>query len=662
LFGATNDLWRFAKVLKANPPVFAARGVRQAPQSSLFQLADPPQAVQLMEIAGSPILTRIMHGDLFGEMSLDDILQNHAIAAPTVSEPPASGMSAGKNTYTYDAHTYHTKVPPQGIAELLKHYLPDGGLVLDPFAGSGMTGVASRVLGLDCILNELSPAACFIANRFTQTIPSRAFQEAVMAVLEAVETIRHDVYTTICRECGRATEILYTVWSYHVLCSTCNHEFLLWDHCRAYGKRVRDHKILTEFPCPQCHTPLKKARLRRTFAEPVQIGYMCCGSRQQEVIHALNKEDLERIYRFQTAPPVVEGWYPTTHLPNGVNLRQPQHHGINHIDQFYTPRNLAAMSHLWQTIHRIADPQIAAHLAFVFTSLYQRVTRLSEFRFWGGSGNTARFNVPFIFNEANVFLTFARKARTIQDHLETTAQQYKGNCLVVEHTATNLSYIPSNSVDCIFTDPPFGASINYSEMNIVWESWLEKFTDIRDEAIINAVQGKDLAAYQSLMQSALNECYRVLRPGHWMLLVFMNSSKSVWEALHRTIISAGFTIRKVDIFDKQHGTFKQFVSENTAGCDLVLHCLKPIETLYMAQLPEFANTSVSVADFLETTSFETYQQHFLHVQRAVEVDTRRLYSEWLAWALTHNGTLIDFDQFRQLVQDWMIKHDQASGD
>jgi len=86
-------------------------------------------------------------------------------------------------------------------------------------------------------------------------------------------------------------------------------------------------------------------------------------------------------------------------LPEGVNLNQPRKHGLLRIDQFYTERNLTALSHLWREIHKIEDAQLASIVAFVFTSLYQRVTKLSEFRFWGGSGNTAHFNVPFIFNE-----------------------------------------------------------------------------------------------------------------------------------------------------------------------------------------------------------------------------------------------------------------------
>ena len=228
----------------------------------------------------------------------------------------------------------------------------------------------------------------------------------------------------------------------------------------------------------------------------------------------------------------------------------------------------------------------------------------------------ARFNVPFIFNEANVFTTFARKARSIQDHLETTASHYSGSAAVCLGSATELHYLPDECIDLIFTDPPFGANINYSEMNILWEAWLGRFTNPVEEAIINRVQGKDMDEYRRLMKKSLTQCYRVLRPGHWMLLVFMNSSAKVWAALREAVQGSGFEIRQVDIFDKNHGTFKQFVSENTAGYDLLLHCFKvPSGQKPSRILQKPQSQANSIHAFLEKSDFTRYIKAYLHVDR-----------------------------------------------
>jgi DNA modification methylase len=633
---------------------FMSRGIRNKLN---YKIKRSSPRVVLSADPGGSILDKIRTNIYYsrnGQDDLNSILGNHDVAANTISTPPESGMSAGKNTYTYDAHTYHTKVPPQGIAELLRHYLPDGGLVLDSFSGSGMTGVAARINGCDSILNELSPAACFISNRFVSHIDPELFRAGVDAIVNELSWLRKILYTTKCRECGKDTEILYTVWSYNVICNNCFHEFTLWDHCRQYGRVVREHKILREFPCPKCHAILKKSTLKRTKSVPVFVGYKCCKTGTQENTCALNQEDLCNIANID-AYDLCEGYYPSRKLYDGVNLRQPTKHGIDSVDKFYTKRNLLAMSYLWKTIHCIDDPELAAHIAFVFTSLYQRVTRFSEFRFWGGSGNTARFNVPYIFNEANVFLTFLRKAKTIQDHLESTSIKYRGKSLVVNNSATSLGYLPDESVDLIFTDPPFGGNINYSEMNIIWESWLGSYTDNTNEAIINKYQGKSLDNYKQLMTQSLNECFRVLRTGHWLLLVFMNSSKEVWSSLRSSILEAGFDIIKIDIFDKQHGTFKHFVSENTAGSDLVLHCFKPQNYKIHPKEEKQADIKLSIWAYLTENKEAIPKTVFMHVNRDDEIDYRKLYSDWLSSHLIENSSMIGFPAFRFFVDSWIQK-------
>lgn len=630
--------------------VFASRGAtRSALKNSHPDLFSVASRVEVSAKPLQPILSRLKPDRYFlpGENVLASMLTEHAAGSFTPDMPMMGGASAGKNTYTYDAHTYHTKVPPQGIVEFLRHYLPEGGLVLDPFAGSGMTGVASRIAGADVILNELSPAACFIGHNFTEVVAPDAFAAGLRAILANLSALRRELYTTTCRECGKETEILYTVWSYRVLCPHCEGEFLLWDHCRSYGHTVREHKILSEFPCPCCKKTLRKSTLRRTTAEPVFLGYKCC--RKIQVEHSLTETDAARLKRIEQHPKVAEGYFPANPIPDGVNLNQPKRHGLDRIDRFYTRRNLSALSCLWREIHCIEDTAIAGLIGFAFTSLYQRVTRLSEFRFWGGSGNTAHFNVPFIFNEANVFVTFERKAASILDHLETTAAHYQGKKCVVCNSAMSLDYLPDECIDFIFTDPPFGANINYSEMNILWEAWLGEFTNPKDEAIVNRHQGKTLADYQELMTRSLSECFRVLRPGHWMLLVFMNSSGKVWDAIKAAVERAGFVAKRIDIFDKQHGTFKQFVSENTAGCDLVLHCKKPLSRQMTAYESVQLSASDSIKEFLCNREGAMPSTVYLHVERETEIDFRMLYSEWVAYGLLKGHELADFATFRSIA-------------
>ncbi|HEY3875457.1 MAG TPA: DNA methyltransferase, partial [Candidatus Kapabacteria bacterium] len=281
--------------------IFKSKGIRRGYRSApLFETFAP---ATLFDKPGLKIKDRVNE-----ENSVNDLCIEHRNSAATTEVPFQGVTVAGKNTYTYDAHTYHTKVPPQGIAELLKYYLPEGGLLLDPFAGSGMTGVAARMLGLDCILNDLSPAAKFIAEQYCRKLPPEEFRRGMDTIFENTREIRSLLYSTNCRECGKTTELQYVVWSYQVTCSECGQNFVLWDHCRSYGKNVKEHKILSEFPCPHCAKTIKKSRLKRLDSVPVLVGYKCCGSRQVEVTHSPSEEDLAKINRLWQDPPLKEDY------------------------------------------------------------------------------------------------------------------------------------------------------------------------------------------------------------------------------------------------------------------------------------------------------------------------------------------------------------------
>jgi len=57
-----------------------------------------------------------------------------------------------------------------------------------------------------------------------------------------------------------------------------------------------------------------------------------------------------------------------------------------------------------------------------------------------------------------------------------------------------------NSIDYIFTDPPFGENIFYADLNYIVESWHGVRTDSEPEAIVDHPKQKGLGDYQDLMR------------------------------------------------------------------------------------------------------------------------------------------------------------------
>ena len=570
------------------------------------------------------------------------------------TKPLFEELVAGKNTYVYDAHTYHTKVPPQAIARLIEHFAEPGGLVLDPFCGSGMTGVAALRVGRKPILIDLSPAATFIAFNFLTPIDEHQYSDAFEAILSNTTDEEMLLYGTHCRKCGKLVPMNYMVWSYGLICKYCQNEFVLWDVARDEREDVRKSKIRTEFDCPYCGQHLRKRSLQRTELYPVQVGYHCCDSGRRESTAAPDEYDLELVEKIDKEGVPAGLWYPTAEFPPGLNTRQPISHSLKSVDALYTTRQLRVMARLWDIARKWKNEKISLKLMYTVTSLYQRVTRLSEFRFWGGSSNTANYNVPMIFNEQNVFQVFERKAKTIQKYFATWDTSPRMPFCVSTQSATDLTAIPNNAIDYIFTDPPFGGNINYSEMNYLWEAWLGVFTEAEKEAIINRVQGKSIDDYQALMTEALDEMHRVLKPGKWLTVMFHNSSAKVWSAIQRSLVSSGFSVESTQTLNKRHGTFKQFVSPNAVGYDLLLHCRKEINdspTVPMLHRNEASKSAIRefVINAL-TQNPEEFVVRYLHVERHNEVDSRKLYSLWLKERLEAEEVVdIDYEEFRETL-------------
>ena len=150
-----------------------------------------------------------------------------------------------------------------------------------------------------------------------------------------------------------------------------------------------------------------------------------------------------------------------------------------------------------------------------------------------------------------------------------------GDCAVIS--------LPNDSIDYIFTDPPFGDNYPYAELNFVVEAWYGVMTDPGPEAIVdrgkaNSASVKSISDYQELMRHCFIEYERVLKPGRWITVVFSNSKNSVWRAIQEAMGSAGLVIADVRTLDKKQLTLKQITSAAVKQ-DLVISAYKPTEVL-----------------------------------------------------------------------------------
>src|SRR5881227_893576 len=67
-----------------------------------------------------------------------------------------------RTKHVHRLHPYLGKFIPQLVEALLSRYLPRGGRVLDPFAGSGTTLVQALESGLDACGADVAPFNCLL--------------------------------------------------------------------------------------------------------------------------------------------------------------------------------------------------------------------------------------------------------------------------------------------------------------------------------------------------------------------------------------------------------------------------------------------------------------------------------------------------------------------
>ncbi|WNZ30025.1 MAG: DNA methylase [Candidatus Bathyarchaeota archaeon] len=559
-------------------------------------------------------------------------------------EPYAENVRVGKHDPVYGAHTYHTKVPYQAIMKFIKHYTRPGDVVLDGFCGSGMTGVAAQLLGRNAILIDLCPIASFIASNCNLVEGWSDFQVNLNYILNEAKKQLGWVYETL-NESGKKGVINYVVWSDLFKCTYCGNEIVLGklDPNKKPGEKVENPR------CPFCnadlsgklpHAWLTSGNTKTLKQEPILISFSFNKKRFQKIPDEFDKELLNEIDSTK-----IDEWFPSYRMPKGRESRRNDKFGVLTTDQFFTKRNLLVLSKLRKLCF-----QKDKRVWFVVSSVIQKVSKLMALRGdYIGRITSGTLYIAPIRQEVNVFYSTGIQLRKFPKFIQ-VIKKATGHTIISTQSATDLSNIPNSSVDYIFTDPPFGGNLMYSELNFMWESWLKVFTNNKDEAIINSTQDKDITKYKDLMGRAFSEYYRVLKPGRWLTIVFHNSKAVVWNVIQNSIAKAGFIVAQVAILDKKSKSFKQATSVGAVHKDLVINAYKPKESFTKVFMEKTGSN-------LERNFIEQHLER-LPIEPNIERTEQMLYSKMLAYYIQHGYEIVmNAKQFYLMLLDYFEERD-----
>ena len=605
---------------------------------------------------------------------------------PLAFDPYASPIPSTRSGAIFRVHPYSTKINHRSIVPFILAHTKPGDVVYDCFAGTCSTGFAAAACAqLDPeVLNRLNPGAAksvvwgprravcidlsvlptFIGRTLMKPVQIGAFEKKFNEVMSELERDWGWIYDAL-DDLGSLGVIRNTVLSDVIRCSNCESQSRFIDLFVDF----RRGRFRSNSDCPTCGASIVAKDAPRTTEMiyddllkterlvvkrvPVTVNGITGTRRWSRPVTEDDRTVLMRISEV-TLPSSAKAIPMLSGEPRwGEMYRAGYHQDITHAHHFYTRRNYLALVLLYDAASRFPEPFRNHYLLLVSSYNVAHSSLMTRFVFKKGknapvltSGQPGALYVSGCPVEKNVFRGVRQKLKELCKAV-TEVQKWQPQVYVYTRPA-QYSGLPDDSIDYIFTDPPFGGNIQYSEINFLSEAWLGAFTESKYETVVSNAQGKKLSDYEELLTAAFRENFRILKPGRYMTVVFHSAKGEVWNSLRRSILKAGFEIVDSSILAKQQTSFKQTTTTGAVMKDPIIVALKPI-----------VNAAPIPVSGLGTP--EKFLRNRLAALDADEVEERTfdfLFSRYVGSCLASGqDVLVDASEFKKLLRGIAEQHD-----
>jgi hypothetical protein len=186
-----------------------------------------------------------------------------------------------------------------------------------------------------------------------------------------------------------------------------------------------------------------------------------------------------------------------------------------------------------------------------------------------------------ILQSRNYWQALSKGSRTIDS---------RRDLRIMAHDAADLEQmLKPNSVDYIFTDPPYGAFISYLDLSILWNHWLGfPITDETRgrETIVGGELGHTEDHYRQSLANSIKTCLRLLRPDRWFSIVFQHWDVSYFATILETASGGGAELKAAitqtgDVIWSMH---KKKNSESVLAGEMIITFYKPAKAAKRREL------------------------------------------------------------------------------
>jgi len=222
------------------------------------------------------------------------------------------------------------------------------------------------------------------------------------------------------------------------------------------------------------------------------------------------------------------------------------------VDQLFSKKQLAHLALLKSLIKKVKNKNIRKSLLLAFSSSINKFNLTFHYTKSEGGGDSAPFRYyryriaphPGELNLMNIFETKCKKLVNAKKEIapfinDQTIDRLK----IVKGNACKLNGIDDESIDYIYTDPPYGKKITYLDLSVMWNAWLD-FKVTEEDRKMEAIEGGSLQKtrddYSELLAQSIKEMYRVLKFDRWLSFVFAHDDPFFWHVIVETAQNEGF--------------------------------------------------------------------------------------------------------------------------
>jgi len=250
-----------------------------------------------------------------------------------------------------------------------------------------------------------------------------------------------------------------------------------------------------------------------------------------------------------------------TEYPGPTNIKLPKGSDVQTVPELFSNEQLAELSLLKAIIKKEKNSNIRNTLFLMFSGLLTKKNmtyHTTPNKTKDGQGDASamryyRYRIapnPVDVDTMTYFDLRYRKIFAAKKEIEglcllqqKTVEQINQDAKIIKGSATDISFLPKESVDYIYTDPPYGKKIPYLDLSTMWNAWLDLEVtedDYTKEAIEGGEHNKSKEEYNSLIAKSIQEMYRVLKFDRWLSFVFAHKDPEFWHLIVETCEKCGF--------------------------------------------------------------------------------------------------------------------------